>query len=97
MLAEDVPAADALVDGMVDELTAPGEALSRAIEVANEFAAMAPLAVGYTKAMTMRWPMTLSQELAWESQAQGILFSTDDLQEGRAAFFEKRKPAFKGQ
>ena len=97
MLAEDVPASDALADGMVDELTAPGQALARAKEVAAEFAAMAPLAVGYTKAMTMRWPMTLVQELAWEGQLQGVLFSTDDLQEGRAAFFEKRKPAFKGK
>ncbi len=97
MLAEDVPAADALADGMVDELTAPGQALTRAKEVAAEFAAMSPLAVGFTKAMTMRWPMTLVQELAWEGQLQGILFSTDDLQEGRTAFFEKRKPAFKGR
>ena len=96
MLAEDVAASDALADGMVDELTAPGQALTRAKEVAAEFAAMGPLAVGYTKAMTMRWPMTLVQELAWEGQLQGVLFSTDDLQEGRAAFFEKRKPAFKG-
>ena len=90
------PPSDALADGMVDELTAPGQALARAKEVAAEFAAMGPLAVGYTKAMTMRWPMTLVQELAWEGQLQGVLFSTDDLQEGRAAFFEKRKPAFKG-
>jgi enoyl-CoA hydratase/carnithine racemase len=97
MLAEDVSAADALADGMVDELTPPGQALARATEVACEFAAMAPLALGYTKAMTMRWPMTLSQELAWEGQLQGILFSTDDLQEGRTAFFEKRKPAFRGE
>lgn len=97
MLAEDVSAADALADGMVDELTAPGQALARAKDLANEFAAMAPLAIGYTKAMTMRWPMTLSQELAWEGQLQGVLFSTDDLQEGRNAFFEKRKPIFKGQ
>lgn len=96
MLADDIPAEDALRDGLVDELTAPGEALARAKAVAAEFAAMAPLALGYTKATMMRWPMTLQQELAWEAQGQGLLFASADLQEGRAAFFEKRKPAFKG-
>lgn len=96
MLAEDVSAKDALADGMVDELTPPGKALARAITVAQSFAVMAPLALGYTKAMTMRWPMTLTQEFAWEAQAQGILLATDDLQEGRAAFFEKRAAVFKG-
>jgi len=96
MFADDVPAAEALADGLVDELTPPGGALARAKEIAAEFAAMAPLAVAYTKAMVMRWPMTLQQELAWEAQGQGILMASEDLQEGRAAFFEKRKPVFKG-
>lgn len=96
MLADDIPAVDALRDGLVDELTAPGQALVRAKAIAAEFASMAPLALGYTKATMMRWPMTLQQELAWEAQGQGLLFSSADLQEGRAAFFEKRKPAFKG-
>ena len=96
MLGEDVSAAEALEDGLVDELTIPGQALSRAKALAQEFASMAPLALAYTKATVMRWPMTLPQELAWEAQAQGLLFTTNDLQEGRKAFFEKRKPAFVG-
>ena len=50
----------------------------------------------FRSATVMRWPMTLPQELAWEAQAQGLLFTTNDLQEGRKAFFEKRKPAFVG-
>ena len=96
MLADDVPADQALADGMVDELTLPGGALARAKEIAGEFAAMAPLALAYSKATIMRQPMTLQQELAWEGHGQGLLFTSEDLQEGRAAFFEKRKPAFKG-
>ncbi len=97
MLAEDVPAADALADGMVDDVVPAGTAVARAKEIAAEFAAMAPLSLAYTKATMMRWPMTLQQELTWESQGQGLLFASEDLQEGRAAFFEKRKPAFTGK
>lgn len=97
MLADDVSAKDALADGLVDELVPPGEVLARAKDLAAEFAAMAPLALAYTKATAVRWPMTLQQELTWESQGQGLLFATEDLQEGRAAFFEKRKPAFQGK
>ena len=96
MLGEDVTAVTALEDGLVDELSPPGQALTRAMNLANEFASMAPLALAYTKATVMRWPMTLPQELAWEAQGQGLLFTTDDLQEGRQAFFEKRKPNFSG-
>ncbi len=97
MLADDVTAADALADGMIDEVTPPGQALDRAREIAADFAAMAPLALAYTKATIMRWPMTLQQELAWEAHGQGLLLASEDLQEGRAAFFEKRRAAFKGR
>ena len=32
-----------------------------------------------------------------ESQGQGVLFGTEDLQEGLKAFYEKRAPRFAGR
>ena len=38
----------------------------------------------------------LDEALADEQTFQGLLFTTSDFQEGRAAFLEKRKPKFGG-
>ncbi len=35
--------------------------------------------------------------LRTEAQAFGIIASTDDVMEGISAFFERRKPEFKGE
>jgi 1,4-dihydroxy-2-naphthoyl-CoA synthase len=32
-----------------------------------------------------------------EKLAQSLLYTTEDMREGTAAFLEKRKPSFKGQ
>ena len=40
---------------------------------------------------------SLDAALAMESQGFGLLFSTDDLREGTAAFREKRDPEFTGE
>lgn len=83
--------------GLVDELAEPGQALAQAMALAREVAAAAPLSNGAIKAMLGRGPLALEELLAAEADIQGVMYGTDDFQEGRHAFMEKRKPVFKGR
>lgn len=82
--------------GLVEQITAPGEALKDGIALANEIAAAAPLSIAFTKAALGQHPRSLDDVLAAEADAQGILFGSADFDEGRRAFLEKRTPRFKG-
>jgi 2-(1,2-epoxy-1,2-dihydrophenyl)acetyl-CoA isomerase len=83
--------------GLVEVIVAPGHALTQAMELAQEIALSAPLSNGLTKAMLSRGPQTLEEAMAGEADTQGILYVTEDFQEGRTAFMEKRKPVFHGK
>ncbi len=82
--------------GLVEEVCEPGKALEAAIALGQEIAQTAPLTNGMVKAAMARGPMTFTQLLDLETDMQGLLFGTEDFQEGRTAFLEKRKPNFKG-
>ena len=41
------------------------------------------------------WDMSIADAITYERDLQTICFATDDAREGRAAFKEKRQPAFK--
>jgi enoyl-CoA hydratase/carnithine racemase len=75
------------------------EALDSAVmSAANELAAGAPLAQALIKrALDRSSEMSFEQALAFEEHAQALLLASDDLQEGAAAFIEKREPDFKGR
>jgi enoyl-CoA hydratase/carnithine racemase len=92
-----IDATTAQAQGLVEELCAPGAALETAIAMAQEIAQTAPLTNGFVKAALSRGPMNVDELLALECDMQGLLFGTEDFQEGRTAFMEKRKPAFKGR
>ena len=76
----------------------PDELIKRAQGLASELAEKAPLAVSaILKAVVQGGPLSLEEGLALEFE--GILRTSrsTDVQEGVTAFFEKRKPVFRGE
>jgi enoyl-CoA hydratase len=91
-----IDAEQALAWGLVSEVLAPEALLPRAQAIARTIAARAPIAAEIAKlnlraAFTMPW----DKAIEYERELQAICFATEDAQEGRAAFAEKRTPEFK--
>lgn len=91
--AEPVDAPTAVAGGLVDELVGNGAALQRAIERGRAAADRAPLAQAHIKDYLAR---AVDEGLAFEAQTQPLLLASADAAEGRAAFFAKRAPEFRG-
>lgn len=87
---------DALASRLLDRLVPDQRLLDEAVAVATEFAGAPPLAVGLTKAHLALGP-SFEAALSAELDGQTLLFSSEDFEEGRTAFREKRRPVFKGR
>lgn len=98
LTGDPMTAADAHRWGLVNELTAPGEALDRALDLARRIARNGPLAVRTTERVIREAPSWPAGEV-WERQADllGLVFGSQDAQEGAAAFAEKREPTWQGR
>jgi E-phenylitaconyl-CoA hydratase len=84
--------------GMVNRVVERGELMAAAMACARRIAANAPLAVQAAKELAIRSrDLSLSDGLRMEQFVSHTLQTTEDLQEGRAAFAEKRTPIFKGR
>ncbi len=93
-----VSAADALAMGLVSEVVADGAVQATALELAEHIASLPPLAVAQIKEVLLAGQdASLDAALTLERKAFQLLFSSADQKEGARAFFEKRKPVFKGQ
>jgi enoyl-CoA hydratase/carnithine racemase len=91
-----VESAEALELGLVDVVVEPGELLERALSVACEFSAQAPLPFAILKGLYARGCESLDQALGYEIDNNPALQMTADHREAVAAFLEKRKPVFRG-
>lgn len=92
-----ISAQDALRMGLVSEVVS-GNCEPRAIELAKQIAALPPITVMKIKeAVLTGRDVSLEAGLRIEAQAHQLMFGTEDLREGTAAFAEKRKPQFKGR
>lgn len=84
--------------GMVNCIVEPSGLLDTAYDYARRIAANAPLAVQATKELAVRsGDLSLAEGLRMEQLISRTLQGSEDVQEGRAAFAEKRKPDFKGK
>ena len=91
-------AEEALHYGLVNRVVPVERYLDEAIDLAEEIAVRAPVAIRLAKeAINQAFETSLTDGLADERRSFYYLFSTSDQKEGMAAFAEKRNPEWKGK
>lgn len=93
-LADAIDAERAERLGLVDDMAPPGQALSRAIEVAERYAAGPPLAFELMKSALAR---DLEAMIQTELDLQPYAWLSEDHAEGKRALKERREPQFTGR
>lgn len=83
--------------GLANEVVAPGQALERALVVAQEYAALPPVASAMIKSALAQGVDSLDAAIRSETEAQAVAMSSDDHAEAVAAFMAKRAPLFNGR
>ncbi|GAA5234570.1 enoyl-CoA hydratase/isomerase family protein [Verticiella sediminum] len=96
--ARTVDAAEALAIGLVEYVVPRTELLARAVALAAQMAAHAPVAVRTAKAAIQRGAaLPLADGLLLEQDLATFLYTTEDAKEGPRAFLEKRTPVWRGR
>jgi enoyl-CoA hydratase len=91
-------AAEAAVAGLVTRVVPASDTLDAALALADDIAAMPPVAVRAAKqAVRAAQEVSLSEGLRREREAFFALFDTVDQVEGMRAFIEKRPPVWVGR
>lgn len=96
MTGDPIDAAMAERWGLVSRVVPQASLLAEAKKIAAAIAARAPIAAETAKLnLRAAWEMSIADAITYERDLQTICFATDDAREGRAAFKEKRLPAFR--
>ncbi|WP_085991199.1 enoyl-CoA hydratase/isomerase family protein [Oceanobacillus senegalensis] len=83
--------------GLINQVTADGQGLEVARELALSLAEGPTKTLGMAKRIMHQAPhMSLEDLLQLEAYGQSVTFQSRDFKEGRSAFMEKRKPNFLG-
>ena len=94
---EMIGAQEAYRIGLVNEIVAAADLMSRAEAILNAIAANAPIAVKFALDVTNKGLETSQSEgLLLEASYFGLCAATEDKKEGTSAFLEKRAPQFHG-
>lgn len=98
MTGDRISARDAERWGLVSAIHPADHLVAAALELAQTIASRAPIAAETARAnLKAAFNMPLEEAIAYERDLQTICFATEDAQEGRKAFAEKRAPEFKRQ
>jgi enoyl-CoA hydratase/carnithine racemase len=93
-----IDAAEALRVGLVSDVFADDDFMPACEELAGRLAAGAPLAMRAIKAAVRAGAQApLDTALAFDQLAWGMVATTEDWREGRAAFREGREPRYRGR
>jgi len=95
---EMVGADRALDVGLVNQVHSADELDEAVASMAARIASGPPVAFRHTKRLLNEgFEKSIEQAMTDEATAQGIVFQTDDHEEGATAFMERRDPEFEGQ
>lgn len=84
--------------GLVDLVFPHDELRSKTLELATKIASFSPLSVRMAKeTMRMSERTSIEEGIVYERDVFSMLFSTEDMKEGVAAFLEKRPAEWKGR
>ena len=98
LLGEQLSAQEAERIGIVNRVVAPDEFDEAVRDWAEKLAKKSPVLMRMGKdAMYRQQDLALEDALAYLQSQLTIAFSTEDIQEGVKAFFEKREPQWKGR
>jgi enoyl-CoA hydratase len=95
---EIISAQEAYRIGLVNEVVAAADLITRAEAILQQIFSNAPVAVKYSlEAVNKGMETSQAEGLSLEASLFGICAGTEDKKEGSAAFLEKRKPQFQGK
>ena len=98
LTGESIDAGEAYRFGLVNSVVPFSEVIPTAERVALKMCRLSPIALRATKeAMLKGLNMSLEDGLFLERKLLDSLIKTEDVEEGRKAFIEKRQPIFKGK